>query len=59
MQEVLNAIEKAIDVPSTRNRMTHLECVNERDIHRFQELVVIADFQVTGVYTPPVQLYML
>lgn len=58
VEEVLNAIEKTKE-KGTRHRMTHLEIVNQRDIPRFQELDVIADFQVTGTYTLPDKLYRI
>ncbi|XP_071178888.1 putative amidohydrolase YtcJ isoform X2 [Mytilus edulis] len=53
VQEVLNAIEKTKEINGSRHRMTHLEIVNKRDIPRFKELGVIADFQVTGEFTLP------
>lgn len=54
VQQILNALEKT--GPSTsRHRMTHLHIVNELDIHRFKDLGVVADFQVTNTYIPGVE----
>jgi len=58
VRESLNAIETAQQINGDigrirRHRLTHVEYVNTNDINRFNELDVIADFQVAGDWTLP------
>jgi len=56
VRESLNAIESAQNINPTiqaRHRLTHVEVVNASDIPRFNQLGVIADFQVTGDFALP------
>lgn len=57
VQQALNAIENAMEINGDaldrRHRLTHLEHIAETDIPRFQELDVIADFQVAGEWNLP------
>lgn len=52
--ESLNAIERSIHLQDTprRHRLTHVEMVDELDLHRFKELGVLADAQ-TSYFTMP------
>ena len=56
VRESLDAIEFAQLTNSdtdTRHRLTHLELIHPDDINRFEELGVIADFQVAGEWALP------
>ena len=56
VHQALNAIEKARTANPTlnpRHRITHVEHVERKDIKRFAELGVIADFQFAGAFTEP------
>ena len=57
--ESLNAIEAAAkqngEGSKRRHRLTHLELLDKVDVPRFKQLGVIADFQVAGNWSHPVQ----
>ena len=59
VREALNAIERARaanpTVTNARHRITHVEHVHPDDIGRFATLGVIADIQLAGDFTEPVQ----
>ncbi|MEM7281045.1 MAG: amidohydrolase [Pseudomonadota bacterium] len=59
VREALNAIQRARDVnpniTDARHRITHVELVHPDDIERFAALGVIADLQLAGDFTDPVQ----
>ena len=56
INEALNAIENANIKDSyrqSRHRLTHLEVIDPKDIYRFKQLGITADFQVAGDHTLP------
>jgi len=58
VKESLNAIEAAKHANGNighkrRHRLTHVEFVDTKDINRFAQLDVTADFQVAGTWTLP------
>lgn len=58
IREALDAIEatKGYSTSRTpRHRLTHLEVIDPKDIERFKELGIIADFQVAGDFTLPAE----
>lgn len=56
IRDALDAIEAANGYNTSRtprHRLTHLEVIDPKDIERFNELGIIADFQVAGEFTLP------
>ena len=61
VHESLNAIESAIrsnglDI-DRRHRLTHIDLIDDEDLTRFNELGVIADFQLASFWTHPIEYY--
>ncbi len=62
VREALNAIERARAanpaILDRRHRLTHVEHVHQDDVSRFAALGVIADIQLAGDFTDPLQFEM-